>query len=75
MSRETAEFSERLKSARERLIATNISDPALAVCIAGLGRLAFEEVIDTLADHGRPSSTMILSSPVPWRAVTVPHNT
>jgi len=35
----------------------------------------FEEVIDTLADHGRPSSTMILSSPVPWRAVTVPHNT
>lgn len=39
MSRETAEFSERLKAARERLIATNISDPALAVCIAGLGRL------------------------------------
>lgn len=35
----------------------------------------FEEVIDTLADHGRPSSTMILSSPVPWRAVTAPHNT
>ncbi|MCY9782803.1 Lrp/AsnC family transcriptional regulator [Nocardiopsis sp. EMB25] len=32
----------------------------------------FEEVIDRLAEHGRPSSTMVLSSPVPWRAVTTP---
>ncbi|MFV2194800.1 Lrp/AsnC family transcriptional regulator [Nocardiopsis sp. LOL_012] len=30
----------------------------------------FEEVIDRLAEHGRPSSTMVLSSPVPWRPVT-----
>ncbi|WP_028649004.1 Lrp/AsnC family transcriptional regulator [Nocardiopsis sp. CNT312] len=30
----------------------------------------FEEVIDRLAEHGRPSSTMVLSSPVPWRRVT-----
>lgn len=32
----------------------------------------FEEVIDRLAEHGRPSSTMVLSSPVPWRAVSPP---
>lgn len=43
MSRESVDFSERLKAARERLIATNINDPALAVCIAGLERL--EEVL------------------------------
>jgi Lrp/AsnC family leucine-responsive transcriptional regulator len=30
----------------------------------------FEELIDRLAEHGTPSSTMVLSSPVPWRAVT-----
>lgn len=32
----------------------------------------FEEIIDRLAEHGRPSSTMVLSSPVPWRPVNVP---
>lgn len=30
----------------------------------------FEELIDQLADHGTPSSTMVLSSPVPWRPVS-----
>ncbi|WP_295556774.1 hypothetical protein [uncultured Hyphomicrobium sp.] len=39
MSRESVEFAERLKAARERLVATNINDAALAVCISGLGRL------------------------------------
>ena len=29
----------------------------------------FEELIDRLAEHGTPSSTMVLSSPVPWRPV------
>jgi len=29
----------------------------------------FEELIDRLADHGTPSSTMVLSSPVAWRPV------
>ena len=29
----------------------------------------FEALIDRLADHGTPSSTMVLSSPVPWRPV------
>jgi Lrp/AsnC family leucine-responsive transcriptional regulator len=32
----------------------------------------FEEVIDRLAEHGRPSSTMVMSSPVPWRPVSAP---
>ncbi|WP_214325260.1 Lrp/AsnC family transcriptional regulator [Nonomuraea sediminis] len=30
----------------------------------------FEALIDQLAQHGQPSSSMILSSPVAWRAVT-----
>jgi Lrp/AsnC family leucine-responsive transcriptional regulator len=30
----------------------------------------FEELIDRLAEHGTPSSTMVLSSPVAWRPVT-----
>lgn len=29
----------------------------------------FEALIDRLADHGQPSSTMVLSSPLPWRPV------
>ncbi|MDH6131868.1 Lrp/AsnC family leucine-responsive transcriptional regulator [Kitasatospora sp. MAA4] len=32
----------------------------------------FEALIDRLADYGRPASSMILSSPVPWRPVTPP---
>jgi Lrp/AsnC family leucine-responsive transcriptional regulator len=31
---------------------------------------AFEALIDRLAAHGQPSSSMVLSSPVAWRAVT-----
>ena len=31
---------------------------------------AFEAVIDRLAAHGTPSSTMILSTPLGWRPVT-----
>lgn len=30
---------------------------------------AFERLIDHLAEHGRPSSTMVLSTPIPWRGV------
>jgi Lrp/AsnC family leucine-responsive transcriptional regulator len=30
----------------------------------------FEQVIDRLAPYGRPSSTMVLSTPLPWRPVT-----
>ncbi len=30
----------------------------------------FESFVDRLAPHGQPSSTMVLSSPLPWRPVT-----
>lgn len=43
MSRASQEVSERLRAARERLIETNINDPALAYCVAGLARV--EEVL------------------------------
>jgi Lrp/AsnC family transcriptional regulator, leucine-responsive regulatory protein len=42
----------------------------LLIAVASMTR--FEEVIDRLAEHGRPSSTMVLSSPVPWRGVSRP---
>lgn len=42
----------------------------LLIAVASMER--FEEVIDKLAEHGRPSSTMVLSSPVPWRPVDAP---
>jgi len=31
---------------------------------------AFEQVIDRLAPYGRPSSTMVLSTPLDWRPIT-----
>jgi hypothetical protein len=31
---------------------------------------AFEALIDRLDPYGRPSSTTVLSSPLPWRLVT-----
>ncbi|MEV4411945.1 Lrp/AsnC family transcriptional regulator [Catellatospora sp. NPDC049609] len=40
--------------------------------VAATSMDAFEEVIDRLAPHGRPSSTMILSTPLPWRPLTPP---
>ncbi|MDH6126784.1 Lrp/AsnC family transcriptional regulator [Kitasatospora sp. GP82] len=33
---------------------------------------SFEQLIDRLAAYGQPSSSMILSSPVPWRPVEIP---
>jgi hypothetical protein len=43
MSKATQKYPERLRAVRERLIGTNISDPALIYCIAGLARV--EEVL------------------------------
>ncbi|GAA4519946.1 Lrp/AsnC family transcriptional regulator [Nonomuraea ferruginea] len=40
----------------------------LVVALASMAD--FEGLIDRLAQYGRPSSTMVLSSPVPWRPVT-----
>ncbi|MEU3138169.1 Lrp/AsnC family transcriptional regulator [Nocardiopsis alba] len=45
-------------------------DACCVLLIAVRSMEHFEEVIDRLAEHGRPSSTMILSTPVPWRPVT-----
>ncbi len=42
----------------------------LLVAVPSMGE--FEALIDRLAQYGRPSSTMVLSSPVPWRPVTAP---
>jgi len=39
----------------------------LRVAVASMAE--FEALIDRLADHGQPSSTMVLSSPLAWRAV------
>ena len=40
------------------------------VAVESMGR--FEAVVDELAAYGWPSSTMVLSSPVPWRPVCSP---
>jgi Lrp/AsnC family leucine-responsive transcriptional regulator len=40
----------------------------LYVATSSMG--AFERLIDRLAKHGQPSSSMVLSTPVAWRAVT-----
>ncbi|GAA4847049.1 Lrp/AsnC family transcriptional regulator [Kitasatospora terrestris] len=51
-----------------------VTGGACCVLLVGVASMtAFEQLIDRLAAHGRPSSSMLLSSPVPWRAVTVPH--
>ncbi|WP_017556931.1 Lrp/AsnC family transcriptional regulator [Nocardiopsis baichengensis] len=42
----------------------------LLVAVRSMER--FEDLIDRLAEHGRPASTMVLSSPVPWRPVSPP---
>lgn len=39
MSRASEQFLRRVRGARERLVATNINDPALTYCVAGLGRV------------------------------------
>ena len=40
--------------------------------VAATSMDAFEAIIDRLAPHGRPSSTMVLSTPLPWRPLTPP---
>jgi Lrp/AsnC family leucine-responsive transcriptional regulator len=44
-------------------------DSCCVLRIAVRSMAEFEGLIDRLAEHGTPSSTMILSSPVPWRPV------
>jgi len=48
-----------------------VTGGACCVLLVGVAGMAeFVQLIDRLAGHGQPSSSMILSSPVPWRPVT-----
>ncbi|MDT0303351.1 Lrp/AsnC family transcriptional regulator [Streptomonospora wellingtoniae] len=50
-----------------------VTGDACCVLLVAVASMAhFEEVIDRLAEHGRPSSTMVLSSTYPWRPVRPP---
>lgn len=44
-------------------------DTCCLLRIAVTSMAAFEALLDRLAPHGQPSSTMILSTPVPWRSL------
>lgn len=44
-------------------------DACCVLLVAVAAMEAFERLIDSLAEHGRPSSTLVLSTPVPWRAI------
>jgi Lrp/AsnC family leucine-responsive transcriptional regulator len=44
-------------------------DACCLLQVATASMPAFENLIDRLAPYGQPSSTMILSSPVQWRAL------
>ncbi len=50
-----------------------VTGGACCVLLVGVATMAdFEALIDRLAAYGQPASSMILSSPVPWRPVTPP---
>ncbi|HEX7743688.1 MAG TPA: Lrp/AsnC family transcriptional regulator [Micromonosporaceae bacterium] len=44
-------------------------DACCVLKVATASMDAFEAVIDRLAPYGQPSSTMVLSTPLPWRPV------
>ncbi|MEV0459521.1 Lrp/AsnC family transcriptional regulator [Catellatospora methionotrophica] len=47
-------------------------DACSVLKVAATAMDAFESLIDRLAPHGRPSSTLILSTPLAWRPLTPP---
>ncbi|AGL21268.1 Lrp/AsnC family transcriptional regulator [Actinoplanes sp. N902-109] len=47
-------------------------DACSVLKVAATSMETFEKVLDRLGGYGRPSSTMVLSSPVPWRPVLPP---
>ncbi|MEU8081444.1 Lrp/AsnC family transcriptional regulator [Catellatospora citrea] len=47
-------------------------DACSVLKVAATSMDAFEALIDRLAPHGRPSSTLILSTPLAWRPLTPP---
>lgn len=57
----------------EILSVYRVTGDSCCVLVAATRSMArLEELVDDLAAHGRPSSTLVLSSPVPWRAVEPP---
>jgi Lrp/AsnC family transcriptional regulator, leucine-responsive regulatory protein len=59
-----------LEQSPEILEVHRLTGDACCLLRVAVGSMAeFEALIDRLADHGQPSSTMVLSSPVPWRPV------
>lgn len=50
-----------------------VTGSACCVLLVAVRSMAeFEQLIDRFAAYGEPASSMILSSPVPWRPVLVP---
>ncbi|MFC9326731.1 Lrp/AsnC family transcriptional regulator [Kitasatospora sp. NPDC057015] len=50
-----------------------VTGGACCVLLVAVPAMAqFEALIDRLAGYGQPASSMILSSPVPWRPVVAP---
>jgi Lrp/AsnC family leucine-responsive transcriptional regulator len=50
-----------------------VTGGACCVLLVGVpGMAEFEQLIDRLGAYGQPSSSMLLSSPVPWRPIEVP---
>ncbi|MEU0937270.1 MULTISPECIES: Lrp/AsnC family transcriptional regulator [unclassified Embleya] len=47
-------------------------DACCLLMVAVASMADFQVLIDRLAEHGKPSSTMVLSSPVAWRPVEPP---
>jgi Lrp/AsnC family leucine-responsive transcriptional regulator len=47
-------------------------DACCVLKVAAPSMESFERVLDRLGGYGTPSSTMVLSSPLPWRPVTPP---
>lgn len=47
-------------------------DACCVLKVAATSMEGFERLIDRLAPYGRPSSTMVLSTPVAWRPVVPP---
>jgi Lrp/AsnC family transcriptional regulator, leucine-responsive regulatory protein len=61
---------ETIERSPEILEVHRLTGDACCLLRIAVGSMAeFEALIDRLADHGQPSSTMVLSSPLPWSPV------
>lgn len=61
---------ETIERSPEILEVHRLTGDACCLLRIAVGSMAeFEALIDRLSDHGQPSSTMVLSSPLPWSPV------